>query len=267
MALPNHGPYSYHGHYVNVGWYVEARLDVPWAIDPKADVDFWLVPGADCRIEPTDAHSDKKSSQGYATAILGAVCTLFVLGYIAWVALGEIEWDDGICFAIGAAVIGLPLLYKGVMRYLSTRLVRAPHLHCAPHPLVPGGQVAITLDFVAGMDMHLNSVMVQLKATEYATQGSGTDRTTYSHDTYDEVSPSHGPMQIKKGQKVEFVAQLPMPHDAPYSFEASDNSIKWTAQVSIDIPNWPDWHDTLELECCPGPASTPAPSQPSGVAW
>ena len=50
-------------------------------------------------------------------------------------------------------------------------------------------------------------------------------------------APAHGPMQIKKGQKVSFTAQLPMPHDAPYSFESRNNSVKWRADVSIDIPN------------------------------
>ena len=42
-TLP-HGPYTYNGHYLNVGWYVEARADVPWALDPKDEVEIELIP-------------------------------------------------------------------------------------------------------------------------------------------------------------------------------------------------------------------------------
>ena len=45
-TLP-HGPYTYHGHYLNVDWYAEARADVPWAFDPKDEVDFELIPSDD----------------------------------------------------------------------------------------------------------------------------------------------------------------------------------------------------------------------------
>ena len=40
FVIPN-GPYSYHGHYLNVDWYVRARADIPWAFDPKAEADFF----------------------------------------------------------------------------------------------------------------------------------------------------------------------------------------------------------------------------------
>src|SRR4051812_37999520 len=32
------GPFTYHGHYLNVDWYLRARADVPSAPDPVAEV-------------------------------------------------------------------------------------------------------------------------------------------------------------------------------------------------------------------------------------
>lgn len=39
------GPVTYNGHYLNVGWFVRARADIPWKIDPKAEAEVVLVSG------------------------------------------------------------------------------------------------------------------------------------------------------------------------------------------------------------------------------
>jgi hypothetical protein len=39
-------PATYHGHLINVDWYVVASADIPWGIDPRSrEVKFWLAPG------------------------------------------------------------------------------------------------------------------------------------------------------------------------------------------------------------------------------
>ena len=48
IDLPN-GPTTYHGHYLNVDWYIKARADIPWAIDPKAETEVLLDPGEDAQ--------------------------------------------------------------------------------------------------------------------------------------------------------------------------------------------------------------------------
>jgi Arrestin (or S-antigen), N-terminal domain len=41
-TLPE-GPLSYAGHYVNIVWQVNARLDLAWRFDPKAERTFYLA--------------------------------------------------------------------------------------------------------------------------------------------------------------------------------------------------------------------------------
>src|SRR5690554_6767376 len=68
LTLPN-GPMSYHGHYLNVDWYVLARADIPWAIDPKAEQEILLEPGAQFEpmtyigvVDGADDISDKRQA-------------------------------------------------------------------------------------------------------------------------------------------------------------------------------------------------------------
>ena len=43
-------PPSYHGHYLNVDHYVDARAMIPWGIDPKASVPFVMRPSCGTKI-------------------------------------------------------------------------------------------------------------------------------------------------------------------------------------------------------------------------
>jgi hypothetical protein len=37
-------PFTYHGEYLNVDWYLSAQVDLPWASDPKTEEEALVVP-------------------------------------------------------------------------------------------------------------------------------------------------------------------------------------------------------------------------------
>ncbi len=44
IQIPTDGPVSYEGHYLNVGWLLQARADIPWKLDPSAEFELQVVP-------------------------------------------------------------------------------------------------------------------------------------------------------------------------------------------------------------------------------
>ena len=42
-----------------------------------------------------------------------------------------------------------------------------------------------------------------------------------------------------------------IPDDAPYSFQARDNSIAWNVDFHIDVASWPDWTTGVLLQILP----------------
>lgn len=56
------GPVTYHGHYLNVGWFIRARADIPWKIDPKAETEIVLASG---EAEHQAADWERQFTSGY----------------------------------------------------------------------------------------------------------------------------------------------------------------------------------------------------------
>ena len=47
LAVPDDGPITYHGHYININWKVVGRIDIKWAIDKTADAQLRVLPSYD----------------------------------------------------------------------------------------------------------------------------------------------------------------------------------------------------------------------------
>ena len=64
------GPVTYHGHYLNVAWFVNAQADIPWKFDPKAEVEFTLASGT----EPhQQANWESQFADGYQPDLADAI--------------------------------------------------------------------------------------------------------------------------------------------------------------------------------------------------
>ncbi len=74
-----HWPPSYHGHYLSIDHYVDARAKIPWGFDPKASEPFLMRPtcGAD---EAKISHQATEIS-GPIGCIIGAVVMAAFVGF------------------------------------------------------------------------------------------------------------------------------------------------------------------------------------------
>ena len=250
IPAPN-GPPTYRGHLLNVDWYVQARADLPWATDPKAEREFLL------RTRPSDVGLDlgplhvetprvlTKPSQGGGCALwLGIIMmALLPIGLLA-------ESPELIGFGGAFALIGLISMIFGIRKSMARAKLGDVTVALERTPVAPGSNLGAHVGFTPRQPVEINHVSLTFELQEVVVRGSGTNRKTFRHPIH-KKEHVEGPIQAAAGEEVAIDTWFRVPVDAPYSFTASDNALKWTLAVKIDIPGWPDWGKTYPLTICP----------------
>ncbi|MEM7168215.1 MAG: hypothetical protein AAF581_22400 [Planctomycetota bacterium] len=255
LRLPN-GPITYHGHYLNVDWVIHARADIPWAIDPKGGTEIVLERGNyDGRLAPGDLTSVDSVRESRSRSDWSGCALLFVVPFLL-IGLGTI-WN-GIVTLINGQMMGLALLAFGVV-FAAAALIfasitlraKVAERRLGPVEVVldptltrPGQNVRCTVRFTPQADIEVAGVTARLTGRERVVSGSGTDRTTYTHEIHSATEQLLGQDHIFAGNAVELSADLAIPEDAAPTFVASSNRLEWVVTVHIDLPRWLDWSRT-----------------------
>src|SRR5690554_867815 len=275
LELPN-GPHSYHGHYLNVDWFLRARADIPWAIDPKAEREILLGPGP--KTDPAtyinvangahDVFAKRKGNKGFMSIFMllfslpfiGAGLFVMLLGLIGGPGMEAIFLVPfgGVFFLSGAVVFFFATRNKFAAMKLGDIRLAWPEGIVHPGDDIP---ISCQIDATKG----LNGVNATLVCRETVVSGSGTNRSTYRHDIFSRA------IELKQsaqgGKRLSLEGGFGIPDDSPVSFYASDNELSWIVVVHIDIARWPDWKRELYLDVRPKPpvqmlaakAAPPAP--------
>jgi hypothetical protein len=249
------GPASYHGHLVNVDHYVSAEIDVPWATDPRAEVEV-LIPGGDA--EPYDFGpkftTQRRLNSPHAivpakkTGCLGGLIGLV----IALAGLGVFFFHPVWTFAAAIlAVVGIVAFATAKRRVAESRL-GTPLVQVQPNPARAGEAVAVTVSFEPPVDVALAGGRIALTAFERAVSGSGTNRTTHTHQIHVwQKELSLGSRRVSARQPVVFQETIAVPADAAPTFMAEDNDVTWAIHVKIALEGWPDWEQEVPLAVRP----------------
>ena len=246
------GPFTYHGHYLNVDWRVRARADIPWALDPKAEAEIGLSPasGTELKVRPAQdaATADAADSRnlvimGLFGAVFAGAGSLFVLTALRD---GEVV---GSIFASVFAVVGLVILFAAVRRRVAEmRLGKVRPAIKAP--AAEGEPLSCSVEFLPTRSTRLNGVTAKLRVYEEVVRGSGTDRTTYTEELY-----TGGARLPEVGRGVaghRFEAKLDLPAaKMPFSFATRDNELNWSVEIEIDVAGWPDWCKSFPMVAAP----------------
>ena len=122
------GPVTYHGHYLNVGWFLRARADIPWKIDPKAEREIVLASG---EAPEQAADWECQFTSGYQEDLSAVVADIQRSPSGAEVSVGSksFAWSDlrsqifsspgGSVASCGclALLLGIPLIFVGAFGY------------------------------------------------------------------------------------------------------------------------------------------------------
>jgi hypothetical protein len=266
------GPLTYHGHNLNVDWYISATVDIPWALDPSTEEDFVVAiePGDDVIVsigsegalpelekylgesassvdgfevsglEVNDGSQSMKSLKPLIAFIFLGFTMVFgcVFGSLGLSEFGYL----GLCFTLFPLGIGLTGFFFMLRNTIAERKLGEVKVELEPGALVaPGGQVTVNVRFCPKVAVDVTSIIATFNGQERVIRGSGSNRTTHTHELFDSSITLCDSRQIGAGEEVVLTGQMELPDDAQYSFGAGDNFLEWKANVHIDIPRWPDW--------------------------
>lgn len=258
------GPLTYHGHYLNVDWYLEAQADIPWALDPKAEVEYLLEIGD---ADPRDLHqltvpiTRGQRSGGPIFCMLLFFAPFIVFGTLAFVGgVGALLTGkgEGLFMIIwGSLFGGIPGLMALLMlrNTFAQRKLGQVQVSFEPNAVEPGESTRLYLAFQPKAEIQVNKITVTFKGQEVVVSGSGTNKTTHRHDLHEEAHELTGSCTLRRLEHADFKLDLEVPKDAAPSFTASSNEVSWTCAVHVDIARWPDWSEDIPLVVVPARGS------------
>ena len=272
FELP-HGPFTYHGHYLNVGWFIRARADIPWAVDPKAEQEIGVAPdpaqapqwanlvhrmdalpqalraqiGApDTPLAPQARRLSSTLGYGCLAIVVLPLLLITALGLHRGISLirGGGDWVEALLW-IGVPLILLAGLARGAVGVLrnhwAQKRLQNIEFDVTPLALRRGELLKVRFSCRPSQATVLKRATVRIEAEERVIRGSGTNRSTYRQTVYSHEEDLPLPHRLSARLPFQREIEVPIPADAPPSFIAADNRLDWTVRLHLDIPRWPDW--------------------------
>ncbi|MFB6357398.1 MAG: hypothetical protein ABEJ65_12905 [bacterium] len=269
---PSPGPYTYEGDLINVKWYAEVDADIDWGVDSNTSDSFRLRPGsgADTYVA---GHSFPPESDTETNTTDRMVNTTWIVGssFIVLVGLSclyasylfvSIKLTATLLFGV-FGVLGL--LFGGYFLYQNARNIFARQQigdvqwEVKPSALPPGENIDVTVKFEPRSGGQMNKLCLELVGKEFVDYrvkdpGDSTDDWGTSVNVFSQVEICPEEFEDKKvlSNKSYSVSEaLPVPGEAPFSFEAEHNRVRWIVRCYIDIEGWPDWKDETHVNVMP----------------
>lgn len=226
-------PPTYHGHYLSVDHYVDARAKIPWSFDPKATQPFLMCPGLDVEIgrakkDNSQLHTVVRMIVGFivfsciALAMAGfALAGPFALFFLLFPSLGGLIWF--------------------VRKFLPRWMLGEVKAELSSETIRPGQSVRGSLNIQPKRSVPINAISLLLQAREQCVSGSGSNRKTHTHILFEQTEILQDRTTLAAGVPHQFPFSVMLPDDAPCSLELDDNKLIWSTKLRVDIPRWPDW--------------------------
>ena len=267
------GPATYHGHKLNVDWYVTAYADSPSAgTSLRCEQDFLLlaVPPPDGTIPGNDnipvsdlprwspelqglqelegeEFTMKSAGSSSAEGVLSALLVLCIIA--AGVSFVWALWFSGglrLWVTLAAAVmIGLLMVTINTTAY--QQKLEVTECYVEPQVVFAGGKVICRLEFQVQRDVFLHNIAAGLSGLEVVTIGFGTASTREEHEFIKKGFVKTFDEQLSPGRTISFECALPVPADAPPSFESNNNQIVWSIKLDANLRGWPGLHRNFSL--------------------
>lgn len=237
-----HWPPSYHGGYLNVDHYIDARAKIPWGFDPKASQPFMM--------RPTNPDEASKGSgpievKGCLKFILGGVLAICSVGFLVMLLVAG---PFALVFLFLPIVGFLIWLFRV---FLPRWALGEVECQLAEENVAPGDTVQGELIIRPRKNVSINGVSLKFEAREQVVSGSGSNQTTYNNVFFEKKFDVQDATTLKRDQEHRFPLSVQIPDDAPYSIELNHNKLIWSTTLRVDIPRWPDWVKVLSLYVLP----------------
>ncbi|MBI3948451.1 MAG: hypothetical protein HY321_21235 [Armatimonadetes bacterium] len=147
---------------------------------------------------------------------------------------GSLPLDPLVSVAIGIAMIGVALHH--LMRSLK---IGEPEVFLTPGSVVPGQEFTVGYQQKVKKPLRVKAVTFRWVHRETATSGSGTNRSTVTHEEVIQERRVEG-RRYQAGQAISESLTLRVPDWAMHTFRAGGSDLQWFVKVRVEIANWPD---------------------------
>lgn len=248
-------PPTYHGTYLNIQHAIDARAKIAWAFDPKASATYSMIPAG--APDSVDVAPKAKQINGIFGCFIVGLIAMMVVVPLAFALTNPIV--GGVLFVI-AVVVGGIYFIKKVMPLLVLGKV---DFELTSTRVSPGESTTGTLQMMPRRGVQITAVTVELRGREVCVSGSGSNRTTHTHELMKHTLTIAESVRIEPEQKTDLPIKIRIPDTDAYSCDLGDNKIVWTANFRIDIPRWPDYRESISLEVVPsGQVVSSPPNDP-----
>ena len=247
-------PPSYHGHYLNIDHYIDARAKIPWGFDPKASVPFMMRPA--CGPEGAIKSSAVTEVSGVIGCVLISLVIALFFGIGGMIAIAT--FPIGLIILVAIGLIGFSLWLFKV--FLPKYLLGDVQCSLTEDAVSPGQSVSGELVIQPRRNVPINAITVNFEAREQCVSGSGSNRTTHKNVIFEQLETLQGRPRCRPARSIDFNWNSLCPITLPYSIDLDDNDLIWNAGLRVDIPRWPDWKQELVVTVVPGAAD----DQPRG---
>lgn len=236
-------PSTYHGRFLSIDHYVEARAKIPWAFDPKTATPFMLQ--ATQLPSGHEAEVRQREKKSLFPAAIGLGVLAFSLGPL----LLRADWFD---IAVFGSLIAVPVFgYWLIRKFLPRFLLGKPDAYLQENTLTPGQEVTGEFVTTTRKTVKVNAINVVLRATEVCVSGSGSNQRTHRKVVFENSQTLQSQITLQAGNESRCPFAFCLPEDAAYSVSLHQNSLIWTVDVEVDIPRWPDWSKNLPIYVVP----------------
>ncbi len=279
------GPVTYHGHEVNVDWYVAASARSDFGLPLKCEEDFLLQGGetagpvvlgnrqVDLSTLPPGprelpVHSGfqewsvastppqpKRSDNHWPTGIALILSILGIIGLGAWGVFfpgQDLPW----VLVLGAVAVGglaVVLVRQGYRAKLQdVDLCVEPEIAC------PGDHVICRAHFRIRNDVYLRSITASVYARESVTFTQGTATSTRRHEVSRDARIKTFNEQMSAGRSVSYECALPLPENAPATFGSRNNALEWFVELRVEFQGWAGMTKSLPFTVLPAGVMQPA---------
>jgi len=250
------GPVTYHGHLLNVDWYLTAHAFNNAKGPLTCEEDFLL------RADEKTGISVPSSSQGFmvvkdskdSKSILSgrmkplAWALILFIGVILYLILNDIHWNQALALLVGFGApaliyLGALLFYRGAYR----RNLIPGEMWVRPDRVRGGSDVCCHVDFTARRKFHLRSIKASLTCKESTTTDYGSQVVTETRilDQKTYIRPYEE--DLTEGRKIAFDCILPVGINLPSSFSSGGNSLQWSVTLEAEFKAWPAWQKTFPI--------------------
>ena len=246
------GPLTYRGHYLNVDWYLSARVDARGPFDPKGEEEFLLLPAVGKEVSLGPAYNTKFDSKvkGGCGVIFSSIFLAFGLFWVLMTLLMDAPFYFTL-FGVPFVGIGIFLVYRSLRNSLALNKLGEIAVILDERHFVPGEMLNCQVIFTPKAALDLKHIICKLQGKEQVIRGSGTDKTTHTHNLYEQEETKLEDTRFSAGEKVEAKIDLTIPEDAAYTFMAVDNKLFWEVEVTIDVKGWPNWVQSYPITIQP----------------